>query len=79
MLHAKTAVADGRWARVGSSNLNLASWIGNRELDVMVDDEPFASRVAAWLAAALLFRGFTLLREHGRPSRSRNRSPGRDV
>ncbi len=33
MLHAKTAVADGRWARVGSSNLNVASWIGNYELD----------------------------------------------
>lgn len=42
MLHAKTAVADGRWARVGSSNLNLASWIGNWELDVVVEDEPFA-------------------------------------
>ena len=26
MLHAKTAVADGQWARVGSSNLNIASW-----------------------------------------------------
>ena len=26
MLHAKTAVADGQWARVGSTNLNLASW-----------------------------------------------------
>jgi cardiolipin synthase A/B len=41
MLHAKTAVADARWARVGSSNLNLASWIGNRELDVVVEDEVF--------------------------------------
>ena len=28
MLHAKTAVADARWARVGSTNLNPASWIG---------------------------------------------------
>jgi cardiolipin synthase len=28
MVHAKTAVADGRWARVGSTNLNLASWMG---------------------------------------------------
>ena len=27
MLHAKTAVADGLWARVGSTNLNLASWM----------------------------------------------------
>ena len=42
MIHAKTAVADGRWARVGSTNLNLASWIGNRELDVIVEDEGFA-------------------------------------
>ena len=36
MLHAKTAVADGRWARVGSSNLNLASWIGNCEIDLAI-------------------------------------------
>lgn len=43
MLHAKTAVADGRWARVGSSNLNMASWIGNCELDVAIEDAAFAS------------------------------------
>lgn len=42
MLHAKTAVADGRWARVGSSNLNLASWMGNCEIDVAIEDEAFA-------------------------------------
>ena len=47
MLHAKTAVADGRWARVGSTNLNIASWIGNRELDVVVEDEPFAGQMEA--------------------------------
>ncbi len=45
MIHAKTAVADGRWARVGSTNLNLASWIGNYELDVAVEDENFAQRM----------------------------------
>jgi cardiolipin synthase len=39
MLHAKTAVADGRWARVGSTNLNIASWIGNYELDIAIEDE----------------------------------------
>jgi cardiolipin synthase len=43
MLHAKTAVADGRWARVGSSNLNIASWIGNYELDAVVENEAFAA------------------------------------
>ena len=39
MLHAKTAVADGRWARVGSTNLNIASWIGNYELDIAIEDQ----------------------------------------
>ncbi|MGE0405014.1 MAG: phosphatidylserine/phosphatidylglycerophosphate/cardiolipin synthase family protein [Candidatus Korobacteraceae bacterium] len=43
MLHAKTAVTDGIWSRVGSTNLNIASWMGNYELDVMVEDERFAS------------------------------------
>ncbi len=47
MLHAKTAVADGQWARVGSSNLNIASWLGNRELDVAVEDAGFATQLAA--------------------------------
>ena len=46
MLHAKTAVADGRWARVGSSNLNLSSWLGNYELDIAVDDPRFAADMA---------------------------------
>jgi cardiolipin synthase A/B len=45
MLHAKTAVADGRWARVGSSNLNIASWVGNYELDALVEDRGFAGRM----------------------------------
>ena len=42
MLHAKTAVADCRWARVGSTNLNIASWISNYELDVAIEDAGFA-------------------------------------
>jgi phosphatidylserine/phosphatidylglycerophosphate/cardiolipin synthase-like enzyme len=42
MMHAKTAVADGRWARIGSTNLNLNSWVGNWELDVAVEDEGVA-------------------------------------
>jgi cardiolipin synthase len=45
MIHAKTAVADGQWARVGSSNLNLQSWLGNWELDVAVDDEDFGRQM----------------------------------
>jgi cardiolipin synthase A/B len=46
MLHAKTAVADGQWARVGSSNLNIASWLGNYEVDVAVEDADFAKQLA---------------------------------
>jgi cardiolipin synthase len=45
MLHAKSAVADGSWARVGSTNLNVASWLGNYELDVALDDAPFAAEM----------------------------------
>ena len=33
---------DARWARVGSSNLNIARWIGNYELDAVVEDAGFA-------------------------------------
>jgi cardiolipin synthase len=47
MMHAKTAVADGRWARVGSTNLNLLSWVGNWELDVIVEDGRFAKEMEA--------------------------------
>jgi len=53
MLHAKTAVADGRWARVGSTNLNIASWIGNRELDVVVEDAGFAGQMESMFVADL--------------------------
>jgi phosphatidylserine/phosphatidylglycerophosphate/cardiolipin synthase-like enzyme len=42
MVHAKSAVADGRWGRIGSTNLNLNSWMGNWELDVAVEDEGVA-------------------------------------
>src|SRR5688572_8421990 len=45
MLHAKTAVAEGRWARVGSTNLNLASWLGNCELDAVIEDTDFATQM----------------------------------
>ena len=47
MLHAKTAVADKLWARVGSTNLNLASWLTNYEMDVAIEDRTFAEAMAA--------------------------------
>jgi cardiolipin synthase len=45
MMHAKTAVADGMWSRVGSSNSNFASWVTNRELDVTIHDTAFAAEM----------------------------------
>jgi len=53
MMHAKTAVADGIWSRIGSSNSNLASWISNRELDITIEDEGFARRMEAQYARDL--------------------------
>ena len=46
MLHSKTAVADERWSRVGSTNLNIASWFGNCEIDALVEDEAFGRQMS---------------------------------
>jgi cardiolipin synthase A/B len=45
MIHAKTAVADGRWARIGSTNLNPVSWVNNWELDVVIEDSRIGERM----------------------------------
>jgi phosphatidylserine/phosphatidylglycerophosphate/cardiolipin synthase-like enzyme len=42
MLHAKAAVADGLWTRVGSTNLNIGSWLNNWEMDVSIEDPGIA-------------------------------------
>jgi len=70
MIHAKTAVADGRWARVGSTNLNIASWMGNRELDVIVEHEPFAEQMEHMFLADLANATEVVL------DRNRVRAPG---
>jgi phosphatidylserine/phosphatidylglycerophosphate/cardiolipin synthase-like enzyme len=71
MLHAKAAVADSVWARVGSSNLNIASWIGNCELDVAVEDMDFARQMEDMYVADLEKATELVLN-----SRSRTRSAG---
>jgi cardiolipin synthase len=47
MLHAKSAVVDGTWCRVGSSNLNASSLLGNYELDVVINDAELATAMEA--------------------------------
>ena len=42
LLHAKTAVIDGVWSSVGSTNLDWRSFVHNYEADVIVLAEPFA-------------------------------------
>jgi cardiolipin synthase len=53
MIHAKTMVADGIWSRVGSSNMNSASLLGNWEIDVGVLDEKLAAQMEGLFLADL--------------------------
>lgn len=48
-LHAKVAVVDGRWATVGSSNIDPFSLLLARESNIFVRGAPFASRLQAAL------------------------------
>ena len=68
MLHAKTAVVDGHWARVGSTNLNIASWIGNWELDVAVESDDFG-RAMQEMYLADLERSSEIVLRRTRPVR----------
>ncbi len=69
MLHAKSAVTDGRWARVGSSNLNIASWMGNWELDIAAEDAAFAEEMEETYLADLERATEIVLVEHNRVRR----------
>jgi cardiolipin synthase A/B len=71
MMHAKTAVADGRWSRVGSTNLNVASWFGNCELDAVIEDETFAREMAA-----MFLQDLTNATEIVLDARKKVRAPG---
>jgi cardiolipin synthase len=74
MMHAKTAVADGCWSRVGSSNSNLASWVANRELDVTINDVGFARDMEAMYERDLENATEVVL-QSGRVGRSRSVDP----
>ena len=56
-LHAKVAVVDGRWATVGSSNLDPLSMLLAREANVVVDDASFASELRRRLDLAMQTEG----------------------
>ena len=52
-MHAKVAVVDGRWATVGSSNLDPLSLLLAREANVVVRDEAFAHSLQQCLEQAI--------------------------
>jgi cardiolipin synthase len=56
-LHAKVAVIDGKWATVGSSNLDPLSLLLAREANVMVDDEHFAQSLRTQLMETIAQEG----------------------
>lgn len=47
MLHAKTAVIDGVWSTIGSTNLDMRSFLHNDEINAVVLDPAFAVRMEA--------------------------------
>ncbi|MQA92120.1 MAG: cardiolipin synthase B [Gemmatimonas sp.] len=78
MLHAKSSVTDGEWGRVGSTNLNLASWLGNYELDVVVHDRQFAGDMQRMYLEDLAGATELVLDSVGRRGRSRVNRPPQD-
>ena len=59
-LHAKVAVVDGRWATVGSSNLDPLSLLLAREANVVIDDASFAHELRSSLISAMEIHGTKL-------------------
>ncbi len=47
MIHAKTLLVDREWARVGSTNLNISSLLGNYELDIVAECDSLTEALAA--------------------------------
>ncbi|MGH7592393.1 MAG: phospholipase D-like domain-containing protein [Gemmatimonadales bacterium] len=68
MLHAKTIVADSRWVRIGSSNLNPSSLLANWELDVFIHGEELAGRMEQQFLEDLARSSEVLLRPRRIPT-----------
>jgi phosphatidylserine/phosphatidylglycerophosphate/cardiolipin synthase-like enzyme len=83
MMHAKTAVADSQWARIGSTNLNLNSWVGNWELDVAIEDAGVAETLESHYeedlahATEIVLAGASPRRVARAPRRGRTRRSAR--
>ncbi|WP_206202611.1 phospholipase D-like domain-containing protein [Thioalkalivibrio sp. XN279] len=68
VMHAKTAVVDGVWSTIGSSNLDLRSFLHNDEINAVVLGGEFAGQMDAMFAADLAESEEILLAEWRRRS-----------
>lgn len=72
ILHSKTALIDGVWATVGSTNLDWRSFLHNRELNAVVLGPAFGSQVQAMFTKDLAASDeITLAKWRHRPLNSR--------
>jgi cardiolipin synthase A/B len=51
VLHSKTAIVDGVWASIGSTNLDWRSFLDNDEIDTVIIGRDFGARMKAMFAA----------------------------
>jgi cardiolipin synthase len=75
MIHAKTLVADGWLSKVGSTNLNFSSLVANWEIDLLVEDEDFASQMERLFEDDISKSREVLLESSGRGPRVRPERP----
>jgi len=68
VMHAKTAVVDGAWSTIGSSNLDMRSFLHNDEINAVVLSREFAMQMDAMFAADLAESEEILLKEWRRRS-----------
>ena len=53
MMHAKTSVIDGRWLRVGSTDVNPLGVAINYELDAVIEDQSLGQQAEQMFLADL--------------------------
>jgi cardiolipin synthase A/B len=68
VMHAKTAVIDGAWSTIGSSNLDLRSFLHNDEINAVILGGEFAAQMDTMFAADLAESEQILLGEWRRRS-----------
>jgi len=68
VMHAKTAVIDGVWSTIGSSNLDLRSFLHNDEINAVVLGQAFAGQMDTMFAADLAESERILLKQWRRRS-----------